>query len=74
MKNGTCPKCGAHEVYQHIGNPSAQEGIALQGGIINRGVAPDKYVCAACGYLEYYLPTAESRQLVRDNWKHIPVA
>lgn len=73
MKNGTCPKCGAKEVYTQVGNMAAQEGISLKGGVINKGAAPDKYICLACGYLEYYLPLSpENVKLVRENWKPVP--
>jgi len=30
--------------------------IALKGDLVSKGAAPDKYICVACGYLEYYLP------------------
>ena len=52
MKNGICPKCASREVYRHTGSPFAHEQITLKGTLISKGVAPDKYVCVACGYLE----------------------
>lgn len=72
MKNGTCPKCAAQEVYRQTGSRFAHEMITLKGDLISKGAAPDKYICVSCGYLEYYLPLTEDMQLVRDNWEHVP--
>jgi hypothetical protein len=72
MKNGICPKCPSHEVYRHAGSQFAHEMITLKGNLISKGVAPDKYVCVGCGYLEYYLPLTDDLQLVRDHWEHVP--
>ena len=72
MKNGICPKCASNEVYRQAGTQFAHEMITLKGGLISQGVAPDKYICVACGYLEYYLPLTEDLQLVRDHWERVP--
>ena len=72
MKNGICPKCAAREIYRHAGSGFVNENITLQGGFFSKGAAPDKYICVACGYLEYYLPITEDIQLVRDNWERVP--
>ena len=72
MKRGVCPKCAAREVYRHAGSRFANEMITLKGDFVSKGAAPDKYICAACGYLEYYLPITEDIQLVRENWELVP--
>ncbi len=71
MKNGTCPKCGSHEIYHHVGNQTSQELVTLVGGVISKGVAPDKYACVACGYLEYYLPLNNELQAIREHWERV---
>ena len=71
MRNGICPKCAAHAVYQQAGNLSAHEGIALTGGVINKGTAPDKYVCVECGYMEYYLTKPEDLATIRAHWSKV---
>jgi predicted nucleic-acid-binding Zn-ribbon protein len=74
MKNGTCPKCGSTEVYHQVGHQASQELIVLVGGILSRGIAPDKYACTNCGYLEYYLPLADDIKTIQENWKKVSVA
>lgn len=72
MKDGICPKCMAHEVYRYAGGQATPEMVVLKDGLISKGVAPDKYVCTACGYLEYYLPLTDELQMVRDHWQRVP--
>lgn len=73
MKDGICPKCSAREVHRHLPkavNPS--ESITITDAFINRGAMPEKFLCLACGYLEYYLPLDEGlRETVRDNWSKV---
>lgn len=71
MQNGVCPKCGGKEIYQQSGSKFAHEMIELKGGLVSHGAAPDKYICAACGYLEYYLPLTGNIEIIRENWKKI---
>jgi len=72
MKNGICPKCAGREVYCHAGSRFAHEMITLKGDLISQGAAPDKYLCATCGYLEYYLPLADTLHVVREHWERVP--
>ena len=73
MKDGICPKCSAREVYSHLPkatNPS--ESITIDDSFINRGAMPEKYLCLACGYLEYYLPIDGSlRETIQANWSKV---
>lgn len=71
MKNGICPKCDGREIYRQTGNPHALETIALSDGVVNRGAAPVKYICAACGFLEYYLQEPQHIQTIRENWERV---
>lgn len=75
MKSGVCPRCECTEVYRSPGNLAAQEAIVLKGGILSKGATPDKYLCAACGYLEYYLPlTSGNLEMIRENWERVAVS
>lgn len=72
MKSGNCPKCGKADIYSHEGSLYAQEFVAITDGVIfNKSTAPDKYICASCGYLEYYVVADESLQLIREKWQKI---
>jgi predicted RNA-binding Zn-ribbon protein involved in translation (DUF1610 family) len=72
MKSGTCPKCGQTEVYRHEGSRLASEQVMLNDAILfNKATSPDKYVCAACGYLEYYVPSQEHLDLIRKEWEKV---
>jgi predicted nucleic-acid-binding Zn-ribbon protein len=78
MKNGTCPRCQAEEIYHQPGSVP-NENIILSEGVGHTAVisfdgkvtAPNKYVCTGCGYLEYYLTTQEDLEFIRDNWSRI---
>lgn len=71
MKNGECTKCRSNHVYRRAGTPHQREQITLSGGVVSKAAAPDTYLCAACGYLELYLPSTEHRQVVRDTWEKV---
>ena len=72
MKDGICPKCAGREVYHRAGSRFVNEMIELKGDFFSQGAAPDKYLCATCGYLEYYLPINEKIEMVRENWDRVP--
>ena len=71
MKSGVCPKCASREVYHRIGSRFPNEMINLNDKFITKSVAPDKYVCGRCGYLEFYVPINEDFQIVRDEWERV---
>lgn len=72
MKNGICPQCKGQEVYCSAGNSASQEAIILKGGVLNKGAAPEKYVCGTCGYLEYYLPLGNGNlEMIREHWDRV---
>ena len=71
MKNGVCPKCSATEVYQADGYPHQREMITISGTVLVKAVAPDRYVCTSCGYVELYVASAEDRQTIRDAWQKV---
>jgi predicted nucleic-acid-binding Zn-ribbon protein len=72
MQTGHCPKCQSTQVYRRTDPLAAYEMIALRGGVISHGAAPEKYLCLACGYLELYLPLSpEQQEIVRADWEHV---
>lgn len=71
MKNGLCPRCNGTDVYCQKNSRSVNEMITLKDAFIGQSISPDKYICAACGLIEYYLPTEKDCQFVRDNWEKV---
>ena len=71
MKNGICPKCDGREIYHTSSKRNMHEAVALTHGVFSKGAIPSKYVCAHCGYLEYYLPVQEHIDLLRENWERV---
>jgi predicted nucleic-acid-binding Zn-ribbon protein len=73
MRSGRCPKCEATEVYTTPGQ--ILEGVGFGVGTPPVGVFRDlgivSYVCAACGFLELYVPQAYRREKVRETWTHV---
>jgi hypothetical protein len=45
--------------------------VTLKSGVISTGAAPDRYICASCGYIEYYLSAEADLQVVRDTWEPV---
>lgn len=72
MKNGICPKCNGNEIYRQPGSRLPNEKIVLTEGLLTtKATAPDKYICDACGYLEYYLSVPEDMKVIRENWEKL---
>ena len=76
MKNGSCPKCQSGEVYWHKGSEDHEQVTVKEAAIPVFGAFaqttwPDKYVCASCGYIEFYLPATADLQLVKEHWEKV---
>ena len=65
MKSGICPKCKSEEVYV---DSSARHGVIVP---ISTYHQTDLYVCADCGYLEYYALTGFDLQKVREKFRKV---
>jgi predicted nucleic-acid-binding Zn-ribbon protein len=66
MKNGICPKCQSDEVYVDSGT---RQGITpLQNFVVN---PPHLYVCADCGYLEFYVQTGFDLSKVKEKFRKV---
>jgi predicted nucleic-acid-binding Zn-ribbon protein len=73
MKDGICSKCNKSDVYMEKGVPLGSEQVVLKSAFLSgRVTLPDKYVCADCGYLEYYVPLKDDLKFIKQNWKKVP--
>ena len=53
---GTCPKCGNRNIYYVPGNVMDGRCFPIKGGFLKYPSVPlDRYICAACGYVEEYI-------------------
>ena len=67
MKTGSCPKCSSGEVYI---DSSGRHGIDVR--VSNLYVQPTHlYVCADCGYLEFYAQTGFDLQKVKEKFRKV---
>jgi predicted nucleic-acid-binding Zn-ribbon protein len=72
MKNGTCPKCASEEIFSNDASPQSSDRVTLKEGIIGKDASMvTRYVCAQCGYLEYYLPAEVDRDWIRQTWTRV---
>lgn len=67
MKNGVCPKCSSEEVYF---DGSGRNGVQIT--ISMMLVKPTHtYVCADCGYLEFYAQTGFDLSRVKEKFQKV---
>lgn len=67
MKSGICPKCSSEEVYS---DSSGRHGIDLK--ISYTHVHPTHlYICADCGYMEFYAQTGFDFQKVKEKYQKV---
>ena len=71
MKRGTCPKCNGRSVFRKTGNRLQTDKVTLKSGVFDSRAAPDRYICASCGYVEYYLSSEQDLQVVRETWEPV---
>jgi ribosomal protein S27AE len=70
MKNGTCPLCGAKEVYSgaavkmkmgmHYSNTIPVSAL--------RAAVLDNYVCGRCGFVQSFIARDKDLALIRRKW------
>ena len=69
MKSGVCPKCGSTCVHtdaamiRNVGYYARYIPITTW-SVVGR----DCYVCADCGYLEYYITTRKALDKIARKW------
>ncbi|MGA7733023.1 MAG: hypothetical protein WCD37_17325 [Chloroflexia bacterium] len=76
MRDGTCPKCGSHDVYtnQEVGPVNSVYGaqaIPVRGAMHTEFARLVSYVCAACGYSESYVRGSSSISQIVRHWKKV---
>ncbi|HEX8737434.1 MAG TPA: hypothetical protein VF721_19025 [Pyrinomonadaceae bacterium] len=67
MKDGICAKCGEHEVYTR---KDGNYGLNLPISMFSKTLL-ELYVCAACGYLEFYVQSGEKLKQVPETFKKV---
>ena len=67
MKSGVCPKCNSEEVYL---DGSGRHGITVPISLMNVHQTV-LYVCAICGYLEFYAQTGFDLQKVKEKFQKV---
>ncbi|MDQ3800068.1 MAG: hypothetical protein M3384_11485 [Acidobacteriota bacterium] len=67
MKDGICPKCGEREVYtRRDGN----YGLNIPISMFSKAFL-ELYVCARCGYLEFYVQSEEKLKQIPETFKKV---
>lgn len=66
MKDGVCSKCKSEEVYL-----SSRETHGVRVPISWMDVFTDLYVCASCGYLEFYVESKTDLEKVPQKLKKV---
>ena len=64
MKDGICPKCGSNEVFKKLAGGYIV--IPLQ---LFRASIPINYICANCGYIEWYIEKHDDLDIIRSKWE-----
>lgn len=67
MKSGICPKCESEEVFVDYGS---RNGIVIPVGMLLQ-LSTNLYVCADCGYLEFYTPIGFDLQRVKEKYRKV---
>jgi predicted nucleic-acid-binding Zn-ribbon protein len=68
MKNGICPKCDKNEVY--LSNEEGRHGIAVPLSMFSVTLT-ELYVCANCGYLEFYVQHKEDLAQIPNKFRKV---
>ena len=78
MKRGTCPKCGARDVYKgtEVFLKQGYRGtntipVCADKSIILKSAVLDNFVCTACGYLESYILDSQSLRDIESHWPKV---
>ncbi len=64
MKNGICLKCGSEEVYKR-----ESVGYTYIPVTWFRTAYPTNYVCADCGYVEWFIEKPDILESIRIKWE-----
>lgn len=67
MKDGICAKCGESEVYKRR---DGNYGLNVPISMFSKTFI-ELYVCAACGYLEFYVQGEEKLKQIPETFKKV---
>jgi len=67
MKDGICRNCGEREVYMRR---DGQYGLNVPVSVFSKTLL-ELYVCAAGGYLEFYMQTDENLKPIPESFKKV---
>lgn len=70
MKNGTCPLCGAKEIYSGAA-VKGKSGMHFSNTIpiaILRPAVLDNYVCGQCGYVQSFIAQEKHLAAIKKKW------
>ncbi len=67
MKNGICAKCGEREVYTRR---DGFYGLEIPVSVTSKTLL-EMYVCARCGYLEFYVQSEEKLRQIPEIFKKV---
>lgn len=67
MKDGICAKCGEREVYARR---DGTYGLNVPISMFSKTLL-ELYVCAACGYLEFYVQNEEKLKQIPETFKKV---
>lgn len=68
MKDGICAKCGEREVYKRR---DGYFGLEIPVSAFNSKTFLELYVCARCGYLEFYVQSQEKLKQIPETFKKV---
>jgi predicted nucleic-acid-binding Zn-ribbon protein len=67
MKDGVCAKCGAREVYKQR---DGAYGLNVPISMFSKTLL-ELYVCAECGYIEFYVQSEEKLKQIPETFKKV---
>lgn len=70
MKNGTCPLCGAKEIYSGA-SVKGKSGMDFSNTIpvsALHAAVLDNYVCGQCGYVQSFIAKEKHLLLIKRKW------
>lgn len=74
MRSGFCPKCSSETVFEAqngVGLGSNAGAVSVFIGIFGTPSRYTSYLCATCGYVEYYIDDRAKLQAVAEHWQKV---
>lgn len=67
MKDGICVKCGKREVHMRR---DGYYGLEIPVSLVSKTFL-EMFVCANCGYLEFYVQSEEKLKQIKETYKKV---